>query len=238
MNNDTTNHNPTQLSEQTQRTEKDVIQLLLAGLPPKATARQQAIIAAAFVLFSRKGFAATSTKEIALLGQVAESTIFKHYATKEKLFAAVCDLVFDNVIEPMFKTSLDEFFSRQYDSLEEALSALILNRQAVLQKENLPMPALKMLVQELPYRAELKSRVTRILEGIPLRRLVEDLQSKGQIIDIPADIVVRLLMSSMYGFLITGVVMLPEYFAENPQEYTKQWLQFITRGLTPEGDTI
>lgn len=51
----------------------------------KALTRER-IIQAAFELISDKGFAGTSTREIAKLAGVAEVTIFRHFTSKENLF--------------------------------------------------------------------------------------------------------------------------------------------------------
>src|ERR1700735_4602175 len=42
-------------------------------------------------LFSRKGFAGTTTKEIALAAGVSEAIIFRHFATKRDLYTAIIE---------------------------------------------------------------------------------------------------------------------------------------------------
>ena len=53
--------------------------------------RRQQIIEAAATLFSRKGFRGTTTREIAGAVGVSEAMLFKHYATKEELYAAIIE---------------------------------------------------------------------------------------------------------------------------------------------------
>jgi len=60
----------------------------------KETARER-ILAAAFDLFSDKGFMVTSTREIAQQANVAEVTLFRHFASKEILFDTVAPRFFD-----------------------------------------------------------------------------------------------------------------------------------------------
>jgi AcrR family transcriptional regulator len=43
-------------------------------------------------LFSQKGFRGTTTKEIAQLAGVSEAMVFRHFATKDELYAAILDL--------------------------------------------------------------------------------------------------------------------------------------------------
>ena len=54
--------------------------------------RRHQILDVAVRLFSQKGFRGTTTKEIALAAGVNESIIFRHFATKSDLYAAIIDL--------------------------------------------------------------------------------------------------------------------------------------------------
>ena len=56
-----------------------------------AGARRRQLIEVAISLFSQKGFRGTTTKEIALAARVNEAMIFRHFATKEDLYAAILD---------------------------------------------------------------------------------------------------------------------------------------------------
>jgi TetR/AcrR family transcriptional regulator len=53
--------------------------------------RRRQIIEAATTLFSRKGFRGTTTREIATAVGVSEAMLFKHFATKEDLYAAIIE---------------------------------------------------------------------------------------------------------------------------------------------------
>ncbi len=54
-----------------------------------STARRLAILDAALPLFARKGFAATTTREIAQAAGVSEALIFKHFPSKASLYEAI-----------------------------------------------------------------------------------------------------------------------------------------------------
>ncbi len=53
--------------------------------------RRRQIIEAAAALFARKGFGGTTTREVAAAAGISEPTIFKHFATKEELYAAIIE---------------------------------------------------------------------------------------------------------------------------------------------------
>ncbi|VAX06783.1 Transcriptional regulator, AcrR family [hydrothermal vent metagenome] len=54
-----------------------------------AAARKASIIRAAAALFGEKGFSGTKTREIAARAGVSEALIFKHFPSKEDLYAAI-----------------------------------------------------------------------------------------------------------------------------------------------------
>ena len=60
-------------------------------MPPRlaSSARRTAILDAALPLFARRGFAATTTREIAQAAGVSEALIFKHFPSKASLYEAM-----------------------------------------------------------------------------------------------------------------------------------------------------
>lgn len=53
--------------------------------------RRLQILAVAVSLFSNRGFRGTTTKEIAQAAGVSEAMVFRHFATKKELYAAILD---------------------------------------------------------------------------------------------------------------------------------------------------
>ena len=53
--------------------------------------RRSQILAVAVSLFSDRGFRGTTTKEIAQAAGVSEAMVFRHFANKEELYAAILD---------------------------------------------------------------------------------------------------------------------------------------------------
>src|SRR5918911_1217705 len=53
--------------------------------------RRLQILRVAVRLFSGRGFRGTTTKEIAQAAGVSEAMVFRHFATKEELYAAILD---------------------------------------------------------------------------------------------------------------------------------------------------
>src|SRR5688500_9454039 len=53
--------------------------------------RRLQLLAVAVSLFSKRGFRGTTTKEIAQAAGVSEAMVFRHFATKGELYAAILD---------------------------------------------------------------------------------------------------------------------------------------------------
>ena len=56
-----------------------------------APERKEKILAAAEELFARKGFAGTTTRELALAAGINEALLFRHFGNKEELYMAVLE---------------------------------------------------------------------------------------------------------------------------------------------------
>src|SRR5690349_16160098 len=76
--------------------------------------RRQQIIAIAGELFSQKGFRGTTTKEIAERAGVSEAIIFRHFATKDDLYAAILTSKIEQAGEHL-DTQLTEAANRKDD---------------------------------------------------------------------------------------------------------------------------
>ena len=53
--------------------------------------RREQILQTAFDLFSHRGFSGTTTKDIARAAGVSEAMVFKHFSTKDELYAALLE---------------------------------------------------------------------------------------------------------------------------------------------------
>ena len=54
--------------------------------------RHKAIVAAALPLFARKGFAGTTTKELAEAANISEALLFRHFPSKKHLYGEILRL--------------------------------------------------------------------------------------------------------------------------------------------------
>lgn len=84
--------------------------------------RKEAILQAATVLFSQKGYRETSAGEIARITNVAEGTVFYHFGSKEKLFLAVLEKTREMIIEEFESYREKRHFQNGMEMIEQVVS--------------------------------------------------------------------------------------------------------------------
>lgn len=90
---------------------------------------RERILNAAREVFSKKGYAGSTTKEISSVAELAEVTLFRHFETKNNLF---CETISKYIVKPMlnFNSSKTKVNSEQVIEkiIEERTSTLRINR--------------------------------------------------------------------------------------------------------------
>ncbi|RSD27217.1 TetR/AcrR family transcriptional regulator [Mesobacillus subterraneus] len=194
------------------------------------TEKQKKIIVSAIESFAEKGYSATSTSEIAKKAGVAEGTIFRHYKTKKDLLLAIVAPVMTRFVAPFIIKDLKKVLDQDYEHVEDFLTAMLENRRDFLIKN---LSTVKILVQEIPFHPELKDLFKEHIGRKVYDRfeeIVVHYQAKGQIIEIPAYSVFRMMFSSIFGYLIARYMILPEADWDDEAE-TKRTVEFILHGL-------
>lgn len=196
----------------------------------KLTDKQKKIIVAAIESFSEKGYASTSTSEIAKKAGVAEGTIFRHYKTKKELLISIVAPLMTKLIGPFVVNDFNKVLDKKHERVEDFLKATIENRREVLIKL---LPVLKIMIQEIPFQPELREQFLELIAKRIFDRvssIIEGYQEKGQLIEMPAESVARLAITSVLGFLFTRYVLFPDLEWDDELE-TERTVQFIMHGL-------
>lgn len=213
---------------------EDWLQELIAATDAeKLNDRQMRILEAAVATFGEKGYAATSTNEIAKRAGVAEGTIFRYYKTKKDLLFAVVMPTLTKFVAPFFVQAFaKEVLDAHYDSYEQFIRKVMQNRFEFVKKH---FPMLKILMQEVPFQPELKNEVQQLFEKelyTRIENIIGYFQKQGQIIEMPKPTVIRLTISTIVGFMLTRFLLLPELEWDDEAEM-EHTIQFILYGLTP-----
>ncbi|MFD2446852.1 TetR/AcrR family transcriptional regulator [Bacillus sp. CGMCC 1.16607] len=207
----------------------------LLGEDESLTEKQKKIIIAAIESFSEKGYASTSTSEIAKKAGVAEGTIFRHYKTKKDLLISIVTPIMSKLIAPFVMRDLNKVLDTPFERYEDFLKAMIINRRDFLQKN---FPILKIMLQEIPFQPELREQFKKhVVKNIGQRldALAKHYQGKGEIIEIPTLNVIRFTASTIIGYLLSRYLFFPE--ADwNDEEEIDRTIQFIMHGLSAKRD--
>ena len=178
------------------------------------TAKQKLIIIAAIEVFAEKGYAAASTKEIALRAGVAEGNIYSRFTNKRGLLNAIIA----PVLSQMFPDELDDFIKsrlhQDYVSLETFLTVLIKDRVTFL-KDNAQI--IKIVLSELLNDTQVRAQVVDGFTTQYWESMTHDLNAmvkRGLIVDWPLEDILR-TMWSMTGGLILGFLYFDQPLDDN-----------------------
>lgn len=196
-------------------------------MEPKATPARRGpvptkhidILWAATRLFSRKGVAQTSTREIAAEAATTERTLFKHFGSKEALVQAVIEQA---VLPHLAPTSLealrqviDEFggdFAAWHEALLETRLATV--AQA-------PELTRLLLVEMLRDEALLERFSQAWLPAVwePLLGLFRRLRQEGRMVHhLQPEAATRMFLSMNLGYLISRQLLAPAYEWDDSRE--------------------
>ena len=197
--------------------------------------KQLKILEAAIDTFSEKGYAGSSTSEIAKKAGVAEGTIFRHYKTKKDLLLSIVTPTIARFAAPFFiKTFTKEVFENEYEHYEDFLRVIAKNRLEFVRKH---FPVLKIFIQEIAFHDELREPFQQLFtEHVyqKFKKIIEHFQEKGEIIDLPPETIMRMSASSIIGYILPRFLLFPEKEWDDDKEID-QLVEFILYGLSGKG---
>ncbi|WP_010677959.1 TetR/AcrR family transcriptional regulator [Bacillus timonensis] len=191
-------------------------------LSKKPTEKQQKIAETAIKMFAEKGYANTSTSEIAKAAGVAEGTIFRHYGTKDNLLLSVILPFLKEALPGMAENVFKEVLTEETPHFRDFLKGLFKNRiEFVIENREI----FQIIVKEILYTDSLRQEIAPFFADSVVKRInqaIELFKERGEIKDIPTNTLLKLIMTTFGGFLVTHFVLLPtnekmdvDYEAEN-----------------------
>ncbi|OIJ13946.1 TetR family transcriptional regulator [Anaerobacillus alkalilacustris] len=197
----------------------------------KYSEKQLKILEAAIETFSEKGYAATSTNEIAKKAGVAEGTIFRHYHTKKELLIAIVSPLMTKLVGPhMAKDFAKNIFEVEYKSFKDFIRKLALNRYEFVKKHSL---VVRILLQEISLHDELKEPYMKLFQDHiyeKFKNKIVEFQDKGEVVPLPPDTIIRLIITTIVGTLVSMFVLLPEKKWDYELEMNST-IQLLVNGL-------
>lgn len=197
------------------------------------TEKQQQIIIAATEIFAEKGYASTSTSEIAKQAGVAEGTIFRHYKTKKDLLLAIVSPLMLKMIAPFILHDINKVLLHEYERFEDFLRAMIANRELFLRKN---MQVIQIFIQEIPFHPELREQFIQHVGSKVYGRFKEIIihyQQEKQICDYPPQQILRMLASTILGYFVAKYALASNGDWNDEQELDAM-INFICKGLAVE----
>jgi AcrR family transcriptional regulator len=168
--------------------------------------RREQIIQAALLVFVEKGYASTTTAEIAKAADISEVTLFRNFSSKREIFYAG--------IEPILFKALKEEPPSEADGLEPyQIEKIIFDRIKFLEDNR---GIVKLILNENMLNQEGDNTIHKMV--ISLKTLLE--MNKIRIDD---EFTIRLLMGSFLSFLY-----LPESNEVLVKEYVRRISELIT----------
>jgi TetR/AcrR family transcriptional regulator len=215
--------------------DKLLAELVVSGAqeraPDPSSARER-IVQAALAIFAEQSYEAATTKAIARRAGVTERTLFKHFPSKEQLFAQT---VFPAMLKALAPVTLQPALATlemHAGDFEAALRVFVAGRVAFA----LEHPALiTMLVRELLVRPTFRTAVASFFSQRAqpyLEQLIVRARDSGQIRDLPADVVMRAIVGQLGAYLLQRVLFAPQG-AWDAEEEVAQIVGLIMQGIGP-----
>jgi AcrR family transcriptional regulator len=200
----------------------------------KMTEKQSRILQAAVEVFAEKGYAASSTSEIAQRAQVAEGTIFRHYKTKKELLLSIMTPAMVRLIAPYVLREFRDVLQTEFTSYDQLLRAMIENRIHFIRKNR---RLIKIIIQEIPFQPDLQEHFKKVVFSKVLERLsqiVDRFKAEGKIADYPTLTILRLSASAVVGYILSRTLNEDRGDSDWDDEREREaTISFLMKGLAP-----
>lgn len=164
------------------------------------------ILKAALKLFSEKGFAATTTSEVAKEAEVAEGTIFRYFPRKTDLMKAVVILSIEKFGESIaIKPLRDILEDSGGKTLHTIFKEMATQRLELAEKHK---DLIKIIWHEMAFNNEIKLAINNHI-GRKARAILmdffEELKKQGKVKQIPSYLAMRAFVFMIIGLFVERV---------------------------------
>ena len=202
----------------------------------KSEETKQKILETTIDIISEKGYAPTTTKEIAEKAGVSEGTIFKYYGSKKELLRQIVQKTLKDFKEYSVNEAIPEVFTSTEDgSSQEFLRELMKERAKFFQKKD---KAMQVIIQETMidetireiFREKVWSEMTRVSDQI-----FDRAKQAGEFRDFDNRTLRRAVFGSFLFYIIfEGMLEVDDSKEENPAEEIEKTLNLILSGILKE----
>lgn len=196
----------------------------LTSEKPKARER---ILQAATQVFSQSGIKGATTREIARVADVNETTLFRHFQSKEQLLKAVVEQSANRIYDTLSGPGMsNNDLRKDLTYYGEVYSAIL--------EENEPL--IRMFIGEADRQPDEAKKIA-CTAWQPVRQkmidYLENAKRQGLVLaSIDSEQAVEMLVSMLMGGMLRRK-MVPVGFSK--QDYLKTVLEVFIRGISPSG---
>lgn len=197
------------------------------------TEKQLKIFKSAIELFSKKGYANTSTKEIADNAGVSEGSIFKKFKNKEELLFSILNPLSRNILPQVVSEFSEQTLQTHYESLEDFISAVVHNRN-IFVKENVAV--IKIFVDEFIYDLRIRDKMIKAIPYDYIKSfndVLNDLKERNLIIRWSNSEIFRTIFSAYFGYVAEHYLIFPDMKFDETLEL-KHTIDSIVKALKPD----
>jgi AcrR family transcriptional regulator len=191
----------------------------------KKLTTQERILEAAVRVFGEHGYKGATTREIARVAEVNETTLFRNFQNKEILFKAVVEQSASRM------TEIVENLGMTGKDLRDDLTYFALAYYKTMEENE---PLLRMLIGEArrqPEEAQLIAHNTWRPVKERMERFLMDAQKKGKVRDdVDARQAIQAFSGSIFAFALRRCMIPHPYTTE---EYLKTVVDIFVRGIMP-----
>lgn len=199
--------------------------------PPRMTSedRRRQLIQIALRLFSQNGFRGTTTKEIALAAGVNEAIIFRHFETKDDLYAAILDFKAREVNVDQWFAEVKQFAeSRDDEGLFRSFAT------KVLEHHRIDKAFLRLMLYSALEGHDL-ARNFREKHFKPVHEFLRDYiierQREGAYLDCNPDAAVRAFVGSLNHHALITTLFDSDFFSISDDDAIKNFTRLFLCGL-------
>ena len=188
------------------------------------------IARAALELFAEHSYEGTTTKAIAARARTTERTLFKHFKSKDQLFARTVFPAFLKALTPTLLEPGTKALAVDARDFRTTLRALLVDRITIATEH----PALSLMMwRELLMRPAFRSAHAAVFakRGRPaVAAFVAKGKKSGQLRALPPELIVRTITGQLLAYLVTRLVLAPDQDWDTEAD-AEQLLDLILRGI-------
>ncbi|MBU3191453.1 TetR/AcrR family transcriptional regulator [Clostridium bowmanii] len=194
--------------------------------------KEEKILESAILLFSKKGFSATTTSEIAKDAGVAEGTVFRYYKTKKHILIKVMSRLIEVMSEELVANPVGKILKENRDKDDsDILKMLLMDRLEVFNKY---WDIIQVIITEIQFHADIRKS---FFENVVLKvkdflgEFIKSGIAKGRFKDFDPTVVSRALLGTFMAYIIQKKIMGDNKEIGNKQE-VDEIIELFLNGLT------